>query len=292
MFQGEEQVSKRLGLLLAVLLVGFAVFAVATPTELVFVNVPSGSAEDDVLRFQPILDHLSESLGVPIRYVVATDYASVLQAMLYGHADMARVGGFTYVQGEALFGAFPVARDIKANTGQPYDYSYVLARPELGLDPETLTPEDLAGLTIAFVSPTSTSGCLVPKWTLMEFGVDEGAFAEVFYAGSHDAAILALANGTVDLACCNDFRLEKNLTAGNITQDQYVIALQSLPVPTNPIIVRPGLGEEFIAALTGAWLTVPAEVCAPFKLNGFTAVTPTSYDVIRALAEAFDLAPD
>jgi len=285
--------NKRLGLLLVVLLVGFTVSVGAVPPEeLVFVNVPSGSAEDDVLAFQPILDHLSTQLEIPIEYVVATDYAAVLQAMLYGHADMARVGGFTYIQGEVLFGAIPIACDIKTNTHMPYDYAYVLARPGLGLEPETVSPEDLAGLRIAYVDPTSTSGCLVPKITLINFGVTDEDFSEIYFAGSHDAAILALANGTVDLACCNDFRLEKNLAAGNIAEGQYVILLRSDPIPTNPIIVRPGLGEGFIAALTGAWLTVPPEACAPFKLDGFAPITPTTYDLIRALVETFDLEPE
>lgn len=266
--------------------------AASDPTQLVFVNVPSGSAGDDVAMFQPILDSLAATLGIPIQYIVATDYSAVLQAMRFGHADMARVGAFNFIQAEALFGAAALVVDVKSNTHQAFDYALILARPDLGIQSESATADQLRGLRLAYVDVTSTTGGLVPRMMLKRLGLEDKDFAEVYYAASHDAAILALAHGTVDLACCNDFRLEKNLASGNIAEGQYVIALRSDPVPTNAVIIRPGFSPEFIARLQAAWLAVPLEACTAFGLDGFAVVTADAFSVIRSIVNELDYAPE
>jgi len=264
----------------------------ADPSELTFVNVPSGSSSDDVEAFRPILAWVSDQLGIPVKYVVATDYAAVLQAMRFGFADLARVGAFNVVQAEALFGASALVVDVKANTHQPFDYALILARTDLGIQSGSATADQLRGLRLAYVDPTSTTGGLVPRMMLQRLGLKDEDFSTVYYAGSHDAAIIALAQGTVDLACCNDFRLGKNLAAGNIADGQFVVALQSDPIPTNAVIVRPGFAPEFLARLTAAWLSVPKEACAPFALDGFASAAPDPFGVIRQIVDELDYAPD
>lgn len=296
-------------LLVLMMAMGAVAFA-ADPDRLVFVNVPSGTLEADLAEFQPILDHIEAVMGIPIEYKVVMDYAAVLQAMMDGWADMARLGPFQVVQAQDLFDGVVLACDIKSNTGEPFYYSLVLADPSLGIGIPgeyypafrwltrqiDTAPRDLVwditgnaidagafiGHTIAFVEPTSASGYMAPMATLGNHAAD---FDEVLFAGSHAASIIALANGTVDVACTNEFRLLKGLETGDITPDQYTIVLWSDPIPGNGIVIRPGWSDEFVARLRDAWLTVPAEVAGIFKLDGFAPAVASDYDPMRALSE-------
>lgn len=280
--------SKRALIGAGLVVLGFMLVLLCVPgqavEELIFVNVPSGTTEEDIVKFQPILDHVADVAGVEIKYIVATDYSAVIQAMMFGHADMARVGPFEYVQARELFGAIPIACDVKSNTGTPFYYSFILARADLGL--EDFAPEDLKGLNIAYVDPTSTSGYLVPKTMLVEIGLQDTDFNEIYFAGSHASAIIAFAQGMVDIACTNEFRYLKAIASGVITEDDVTIIMRSDPIPSNPVIIRPGLGEELVARLMVAWLTVPPEAAAPFKLDGFAVTLDERYDPIRDIAAA------
>ena len=259
--------------------------------KLVFVNVPSGAGDEDLVKFQPILDYVAATVGIEIEYMTVTDYAAVIQAMQFGYADMARLGPFQYVQARILLGAIPIARDIKSNTGEPFYYTLILASSDSAWAQGTVTAEDLQGHSIAYVSPTSTSGSLVPKTLLFDLGATDDTFSEIYFAGSHAAAISALVNGMVDIACTNEFRYLKAIEAGVIAEDDVTIMFKSNPIPTDPVVIRPGLGEEMVARLMMAWLTVPAEACEAFKLYGFAPVLDEDYAPIRAIATALDLNP-
>jgi len=282
---------KKAVLMMAILcIIGIPALA-TTVDKLVFVNVPSGAGNEDLAKFQPILDYVADTIGVEIEYMTVTDYAAVIQAMQFGYADMARLGPFQYVQAKILFGAIPIARDIKSNTSEPFYYTLILASSDSKWAQGTVTADDLRGHSIAYVSPTSTSGSLVPKTLLFDLGATDDTFSEIYFAGSHAAAISALANGMVDIACTNEFRYLKAIEAEVITEDDVTIMFKSDPIPTDPVVIRTGLGEEMVARLMTAWLTVPAEACEAFKLDGFAPVLDEDYAPIREIADALDLNP-
>jgi len=282
------------GILVVAVLIACVLFVVwvgKAADKLVFVNVPGSSGSEEMEMFVPILEHVSEVSGIEIEYKIVTDYAACIQALRFGYADIARLGPFQYVQARELAGVFPVARDIKSNTREPFYYSLILARASLDFVAGEVVARDLMGKTMAFVSPTSTSGYMVPETMLRELGLTDDDFNEVYFAGSHASSIAALANGMVDLACTNEFRYLKAIDAGVITPDDVTIIMKSEPIPTDPVVLRPGLGEETVALLTAAWLTVPATACEPFKLDGFAPAIDRDYDPIRAIADTLDLNP-
>jgi len=242
-------------------------------------------------KFQPILDYVAETAGISIKYMVVTDAASSIQALQFGHADMARLGPFQYVQARELMGAYPIARDIKSNTGEPFYYSLILAKAGYGFEDVDVTAENLRGLDIAFVSPTSTSGYMVPETMLTELGMTDADYGEIYFAGTHGTSILALANGVVDLACTNEFRYLMAIDEGVIAPEDVTIIMRSDPIPTDPILLRPGLDGELVARLMAAWLTVSPEACEAFKLDGFAPAIDEDYDPIRAIADVLDLNP-
>jgi phosphonate transport system substrate-binding protein len=73
--------------------------------------------------------------------------------------------------------------------------------------------EDLKGKNFGLVDPNSTSGNNVPRYALNKMGINpEQFFGRVVYTGSHENAVIALQQGTVDVAAnwWNDER-ESNL---------------------------------------------------------------------------------
>ena len=57
--------------------------------------------------------------------------------------------------------------------------------------------EDLKGKPMAFVDPNSTSGNNMPRFVLDHMGIDpETFFSKTVFAGSHENAVLALAQGS------------------------------------------------------------------------------------------------
>ena len=67
---------------------------------------------------------------------------------------------------------------------------------------------DLKGKNIAWVDPSSSSGFIIPKASLIhKKKIDpDGFFGKQVFSGAHDALVLAVLNGTVDAGAtfCND----------------------------------------------------------------------------------------
>ena len=80
--------------------------------------------------------------------------------------------------------------------------------------------EDLKGKNLGLVDPNSTSGNNVPRFVLDQPGHQPDTFfGKVVYAGSHENAVLALAQGQVDVAANQwtsdtDSTLQQMLTKG------------------------------------------------------------------------------
>ena len=83
-------------------------------------------------------------------------------------------------------------------------------------DSPTQSLKDLAGKSVAFVDPASTSGGLVPTYIVKkETGkMPQEFFGKFTYASSHDAVEMAVKNKTVDAGADNDITYNKMLDKG------------------------------------------------------------------------------
>lgn len=208
-------------------------------------NEKDAASSDAAQKF--LQDEVQKALGddVEVKVVALDDYNAVAEAILTGTAQIAWESGATFVSA--------YMKDDKVQPilsygpeGDPEKSGYTAyigtnvanqADFEGKTDEEKL--EQLKGKSFSFVSPSSTSGCVVPTTTIWkQFGPDgtgeltskeqinaeNGAFfSEVQMAGSHQASVELVANQKVYAGayCC---------TYAEPYQDQlYTIAEEFVP---------------------------------------------------------------
>ena len=211
------------------------------PQRLVMGMIPAEDNEQIAETFEPMRKYLEEGLGCDVEVSFATDYASVIEAMKKKKIDIAWFGPLSYVLAEQQAGAEAFAIGVKKSGGSTY-YSYFVVPG----DSTAKTLDDLQGKAVAFVDPASTSGGLVPTYMIQQkYGktVDE-FFGQLIYAGSHNAAELAVKNQTVDAAATDSIVYERMLAQGLITEQTNRILLQSAPLPGSPLTYRSDLPSE------------------------------------------------
>ena len=132
--------------------------------------------------------------GIEARTFVASDYTALIEAMRAGRVDFAFLPPFSLVKAEDLADAKVLLKAVRH--GRDVFYAGLITRADKGFE----KVEDLKGKSVAWVDPASTSGFIIPKAALLtkkKLNLDT-YFSKQVYAGSHDAVVLAVLNGTVD----------------------------------------------------------------------------------------------
>lgn len=275
------------GLTLGILLViaisaaGLAVHMLQPKGEPLKVAViPSDDPEATRATWQPVMDYLSEGLGQPVELYIVPDYTAVVEALKYGHVDVARIGATGYVQAVNQGVEMDVlAAGIKCNTGAPGYYAYIIARSDSGLD----SLDDLNGQSFAFVDVGSTSGYVIPTMLLEQGGVKLG---EEFMAGSHPAVILTVKNGSVAAGAVASNRYDVALAEGVIAEGELTIIYSSALVPTPPFVALQSLDESLRQQLKALLLDMPVEMSQGIEglgECGYAEVADEDYNIIRQL---------
>ena len=150
----------------AVALVGLRIAAWSDiPKELRVSAIPDENPTELVRIYTPFVEYLSKELGIPVRYYNVVDYAATVEGMAAKKLDMVWYGGFTFVQTRKRTGdAIPLVsreEDLKF-------HSKFITRPETGIK----SLADLKGKTFSFGSVSSTSGHLMPRYFLLQNGIN------------------------------------------------------------------------------------------------------------------------
>ncbi len=150
-------------------------------------------------KFQPVADHLSKELGVPVEYVHATKYAASVEMFKNGDVLLAWFGGLTGVQArDAVKGARAIVQGVE----DPKYFSYFVANASTGLERSDDFPMEIAKMSFTFGSESSTSGRLMPEHFIRTMG---GKAPKDFfetppvYSGGHDKTCEDVENGTVQV---------------------------------------------------------------------------------------------
>ncbi|MDQ0471210.1 phosphonate ABC transporter substrate-binding protein [Labrys wisconsinensis] len=272
--------------------------------ELTLGVIPAENASGTVDRYTPLTDYLSKELGVKVTLRVANDYAAVIEGQRAGNIQIAFYGPASYARAIITGVATEPVVVQRHNTGLTGYYSVVYVRA----DSPYKTMDDLKGKKIALVDPNSTSGNNAPRYFLNKAGYTvDTFFGSNVYAGSHDNAVLALAQGTVDAAANSwnsehDSNLTRMLTKGILKNadgtpmklEDFRIVFKSDLLPEGPFSVLSALPADLKKQITDAFLAMPKKDKAGFdKLSDgkdieFVATKPADYEGIIGMVKYND----
>jgi basic membrane protein A len=207
------------------------------PLTVVF--VPSGDSQV-ILTGGEQLDALMAEQGLYAESSVATSYAAAIEAMCAGQADIVWLAPLSYV----------IAKDKCSDAqllltsmrfGSQFYNGQIMVNADAGIE----SIEDLDGKKFAFTDPASTSGYLYPTALLADNGVE---LAESFFAGSHNAAALAVYRGQADAgASYVDVRNSLEEDFPDIKDKTQVVALTD-DIPNDTVTAGPHVPAEVAQA--------------------------------------------
>ncbi len=211
--------------------------------------------------------------GVAVEISIPTDYTATIQAIEYGHADVALMSAWPASLAAERAGAEIVLAERRAvvigneSRVEPYYHSsYIVPAGSAAV-----TLNDTKGGTVCYPSRVSTSGYLFPVARLVETGriprpgPQEQAdparfFGTVIFGGGYQQCWEALKAGQVDVA----------VIAGDVPETLYRQVLNATrvletqgPIPSHTVVFAKGLREPLRSKLRQAFLDLGAEEHRP-----------------------------
>ncbi|WP_120521463.1 phosphate/phosphite/phosphonate ABC transporter substrate-binding protein [Arthrobacter celericrescens] len=252
--------------------------------ELVFATPPGTDDPEE----QSIMQHLStmvgEASGRPTKNLQPADYLGVVEAVRNGSVDVAVLSQFS----SALAYKTGSVDPILVWPASPEPAAFCLAKKDSGIT----KPADLKGHQIAFVDPGSTTGDFMPKALFKKAGLTDGTDYKSTFAGSHDSAVLALANGSVDVACTARQLYPTFIDKGILKESDVTIIGKTDPIPVGiSIVVRKDLDEATRTALKAklpAMMAADEKIAKTLGLKGTPTEDPefSTYEPLVNVAES------
>lgn len=256
----------------------------ADPEKLNMVFVPA-SEKGDNQDYESLIEIIERLADIKIKPIRVTDYNAAVESMRAGRAHIAWYGGKTYIQAAEMAGAEAFAAGVRKGDDTAGYYAYFV----VPVDSPLKTLEDVRGQILGLNSIGSTSGDLIPQVELMKVGLstkNKNDFAKVFYAGSHDACLLAAINKHVDVCGMSSRNFDARLTDGTFKLEQVRIIHRSSLVPPPPLAYSTKLSVELRDRIKKATL----EAHKHGKIGGYGGemshyieVTDSDYDLLREM---------
>jgi phosphonate transport system substrate-binding protein len=289
--------SNSLLIALALLILGCLACGPSTEAPVLKIGgIPDQDASLLARRYDGFASYLSNKLDVPVEYVPSVDYAAVVTAFSQDQLQIAFFGGLTGVQARLQN---PGAQAIAQRENDAKFHSKFIARADLPLQSLEDLKAQASGLTITFGSPSSTSGHLMPRYYLIEAGIDpENDFREEpSFSGSHDATWQLVESGAFDIGALNEDVWDRGVREGTVDTTRVKEFYTTPDYFDYNWTVRAGLdevyGEGFTARLQQALLDLNpqehAEILELFSTGKFITTSNANYQAIEDVARKLEL---
>ncbi|MGO4735914.1 phosphonate ABC transporter substrate-binding protein [Bosea sp. 2KB_26] len=264
--------------------------------ELIFAIIPSENASGVVERYTPFVTYLAKELGTKVTLRIANDYAAIIEGQRAGNIHIGMYGPASFARAR-MTGAKVDAFAIETNLDGTKGYHSVFYVKK---DSPYQKVEDLKGKNLGLVDPNSTSGNNVPRFVLDGMKIDpETFFGKVVYTGSHENAVIALGQGTVDIAAnwWNDEQesnLQRMARKNMVKADDFRIIYKSEQIVNSPMAYLSDLPEPLKASIRDAVLNLATKDKVAFdkiyegKQGPLVAVDNKAYDPIIELNKFVD----
>ena len=275
---------KRLVLTVMVFFVFVNAQAETKKFNMVFVPASEKGDESDYTSLISIVEKLT---GFEINIIKVTDYNAAVEAMRAGRADIAWYGGKTYIIAAEIADAEAFAAGVRSGEKNANYFAYFVVKN----DSKIKKFSDIKGKVLSLNTIGSTSGDLIPQVELAKINLsitNKDHFKNVFYAGSHDACLLAVLNNQSDVCGMSSRNFEARLADNTFKMEQVRIIHKSDPVPPPPLAYSKKILLEDRKKIKKAVL----EAHKHGKIGGYggtmshyISVKDADYDVLRNVVE-------
>lgn len=282
----------------------------ATPTEtplekIVFAGVPLDENPDVSVRYQILMDLISEATGLPVEFYEAPDYASIVEGLISGRANFAQLDALTYQiasnQSDQIQIVASYTRDPEQ---QPGLKAYAITRVESEID----SLDDLKGKKVCFPDPTSSSGYLWPAKAMLDAGIDPDPVTSTDYTavmtGSHASVGVSVQNGDCDLGFLADNMWDKIYPTSDLVDiTQMKKVWESVLIPAGPLMAHSNVPKDVLDIVHQVLLEqgnkdymVEQGLCGdrascPFLAAsswGYIDIDPSIYAVVKEVCDALE----
>lgn len=258
-----------------------------------FYFTPSVDANTISSNARVLTDYLHKETGYYFTTAVPASYIAVVEAFGTDKVDVAAINTFSYLMAHAKYGAEARLRVVRQ--GQTSYCGEIIARAGSGIN----SLKDLDGKSFAFVDPSSTSGCILPRALFDSLGIKLGS---TVFAMEHPNVVTMVYQRRVDAGAC--YYAPPDPKTGAI-MDARARVLKQFPdvakkvkiigytryIPNDPIVFRKNLSEKLKRVITDALLKF---VKTPegkkawediYDVTGLVRTNDSDYNGIRTLLE-------
>ncbi|MBE0615965.1 MAG: putative selenate ABC transporter substrate-binding protein [Burkholderiales bacterium] len=252
--------------------------------------IPDEAPTELQRKFKPLGEYLAHETGMKVEFTPVTDYAAVVESLATGKLDLAWLGGFTFVQAKLRTNgtAIPI---VQRAEDEKFTSRFIVPA---GSKAKTLA--DLKGKTFAFGSPSSTSGHLMPRFFLLQAGIDpDKDFKNVAFSGAHDATVAFVAGGKAEAGVLNASVWDKLMAGKNPNALKVRVLASTPPYYDYNWTVRGDLDPALVKKLSAAFLKLdpanPANkvILELQRASKFIPTKAANYDGIENAAKSAGL---
>lgn len=247
---------------------------------------PVISPRENFKLYAPLMEYLSAKLDRPVQLLQRPTYSEINDLVRNGHADVAFVCDYAFIQGQRDFGMELLV--VPEIAGKLTYHSLVIVPDES--DARSL--DDLERKSFAFSDPLSSSGWLYPAYRLALKGQrPETFFARTVFTYSHDSTLRAVANRLVDGGAVDSLVYDYMVTQSPHLRRELRVIAKSPPWGNPPVVVHPRIDPPLRQRLRQVFLSMhldPAgkRVLANLMIDRFTVLDDSYYRDVRAMASA------
>ncbi len=245
---------------------------------------PVISPRESFTLYAALLEYVSRKLDRPVDFIQRRTYGEINELIRYGHADLAFVCDYAYVEGERDFGMEILV--VPVVMGKTAYHSYIIVPKESN----ARSLYDLRGKAFAFSDPLSSSGWLFPTHLLRKIGESPKTFFKRYiFTYSHDNTVKAVAEKLVDGGAVDSLVYEFMVVREPRLGEQTRVIQKSPPWGNPPVVVHPRIDPSLRERLKKIFLTMHEEeegrkVLSPLMIDRFTLPNNRAYDDVRRMA--------
>jgi len=263
---------------------------------------------DRLARFGGYQKILEETFGVPVKLLMAADYAGVIQAFAAKQVDAAYMSPAAYAAAwmESNGNVYPILTTLEKDGTNSY-VALMYVRADSGIT----NLEQMKGKSVGWADPNSASGYLIPRAEFRAAGIDPETgkyFGRTGFAGGHEQAMVAVIGKQYDAGVTwssGQGDAATGFTRGVLTtmvQKKMIdmkdirIIWRSRPILNGPFTIRKDTPPDFQADMLALHRAIPVhhnDVYQALDMGSGAGWTPVKHedyqvfiDILKAEAEA------